>query len=294
MLNLLTLALAVYGVAAVPFSERGSTLDDAACVASIPAGADPATVDKVYLAAVNRGVSLKVLQATLETCLQETRCNNLNCGDQDSLGAFQQRPSMGWGTAAQVQDPTYAAGKFLDQAIPMAAQNPGWSPDQIAQGVQRAELGNLYAKQFDWANQLISQAEQRTGKKLGGGGGSPAPAPPSGGGGGCSNSVTVNGGDSCWAISQAHGISVADIISKNPGVNSGCTNLKVGQQLCLGGSSGGGGGGSGCSSQVTVNGGDSCWAISQAHGVSVSDILSKNSAINSGCTNLKVGQSICL
>jgi methyl-accepting chemotaxis protein len=88
----------------------------------------------------------------------------LSCGDQDALGAFQQRPSLGWGTAQQVQDPTYAAGKFLDQAIPMAAVNPGWSPDQIAAGVQGAALSTLYAQRLDWANQLIQQAAQATGK----------------------------------------------------------------------------------------------------------------------------------
>jgi hypothetical protein len=60
MLRILTLALAIYGVAAVPFNERGSTLNDPGCVASVPAQADPATVDKVYLAAVAKKVTMKV------------------------------------------------------------------------------------------------------------------------------------------------------------------------------------------------------------------------------------------
>jgi hypothetical protein len=60
MLSFLTLALAVYGVAAVPFNARGSTLDDPGCVASVPAQADPNTVDKVYLAAVAKKVNMKV------------------------------------------------------------------------------------------------------------------------------------------------------------------------------------------------------------------------------------------
>jgi hypothetical protein len=90
---------------------------------------------------------------------------------------------MGWGTKAQVQDVTHATNAFLDQAIPLAAKNPGYAPDQIAQGVQHAELGNLYAKQLTWANQLIQQAEKRTGVKFNGGSGggsSPAPAPTNG------------------------------------------------------------------------------------------------------------------
>jgi hypothetical protein len=173
------------------------------------------------------------MQATFETCIQESHCNNLKCGDQDSLGAFQQRPSMGWGTPAQITDPTYAAGKFLDQAIPLAAANPGYTPDQIAQGVQRAQLGNLYAQRFDWANQLISQAQAATGVKFGGAGGGGEAPPTAPAPSGCSNKVTVNAGDSCWAISQAHGVSVADILSKNSNINSGCTNLQIGAQICL-------------------------------------------------------------
>jgi hypothetical protein len=117
----------------------------------------------------------------------------LSCGDQDSLGAFQQRPSMGWGTPEQIQDPTYAAGKFLDQAIPLAAANPGYTADQIAQGVQRAEAGNLYAQQLSWANTLIQQAAQATGKAAPGGdnGGS---SPPPTSGGGCDNKYTAVSG----------------------------------------------------------------------------------------------------
>jgi hypothetical protein len=120
------------------------------------------------------------------------------CGDQDSLGAFQQRPSYGWGTPEQITDPTYSAGKFLDQAIPLAAKNPSFTPDQIAQGVQQAELGNLYAKQFDWANQLIQQAAQATGKAAPGGsssGGSAPSTPPSTGGGGCDKKYTAVPGE---------------------------------------------------------------------------------------------------
>jgi hypothetical protein len=106
---------------------------------------------------------------------------------------------MGWGTAAQVSDVTYAAGKFLDQAIPLAAANPSFTPDQIAQGVQHAELGNLYAQQLNWANQLISQAAAATGKAApgggsGGGGSAPAP-PPSSGGGGCDKKYTAVSGE---------------------------------------------------------------------------------------------------
>ncbi|KAH7092825.1 hypothetical protein BKA62DRAFT_625907 [Auriculariales sp. MPI-PUGE-AT-0066] len=234
MSRFFTLALALCAVQAIPLSKR-IELDDQACIDSIPPNADPGTVDAVYKAAMDMGANMIVRHASnFETCIQESRCNNLPCGDQDSVGAFQQRPSMGWGTVEQCQDPYYAAGKFLEQAIPMAAANPGWTPDQVAQGVQRAELGNLYAQRFDWANQLIAEAQGRAG-----GGGSPpptqqAPPPPSGGGesSGCTT-VTPVAGDSCWAIANAHGLDVGTFLSKNPSIDAGCSNLQIGVAYCI-------------------------------------------------------------
>jgi LysM repeat protein len=139
---------------------------------------------------------------------------------------------MGWGTAAQVSDVTYAAGKFLDQAIPLAAANPGFTPDQIAQGVQHAELGNLYAQQFNWANQLISQAAAATGKAAPGGGSS-APPPPSSGNSGCGKQYTAVSGDWCSKIASSNGISVAQFQQLNPNVNGQCTNIQIGTAYCV-------------------------------------------------------------
>ncbi|MEU3599679.1 peptidoglycan DD-metalloendopeptidase family protein [Streptomyces sp. NPDC006798] len=57
----------------------------------------------------------------IATAYQESRLRNLPGGHLDSAGLFQQRPSQGWGTHAQVTDPVYAATKFfttLKQAAP--------------------------------------------------------------------------------------------------------------------------------------------------------------------------------
>ncbi|KAJ7622231.1 RlpA-like double-psi beta-barrel-protein domain-containing protein-containing protein [Roridomyces roridus] len=58
----------------------------------------------------------------------------------------------------------------------------------------------------------------------------------------CTSSYTVVSGDFCNLISQKTGVAVATIESLNPSINSGCTNLQIGQVLCLatGGSSGSG------------------------------------------------------
>jgi hypothetical protein len=113
------------------------------------------------------------------------------CGDKDSLGAFQQRPSAGWGTPDEIQNVTYAAGKFIEQAISIATAHPEYTPNEIAQGVQRAEA-DLYAHQLSRANQLIQQAAQATGKTAPGSGSSGALPPPSSGG--CENKYTAVAG----------------------------------------------------------------------------------------------------
>jgi len=307
MNHLLVLALALYGAQAMPQPAKRQ-LDDPGCLSTVPANPDPNTVNQIYLAAVAQNVNMLVMQATFETCLQESHCNNLNCGDQDSLGAFQQRSSMGWGTPQQITNVTYATNSFLAQAIPLAASEPGASPDAIAQGVQRAQAGNLYASHLDQANQLIQQAAAATGVSwngIHGGGGSNPPTSSGGGGGGGGGSCqtyTAVSGDSCWAIATNRGLSVGTFMSWNPSINSGCTNLQVGTAYCVsasgGGSSfppvsGGGGGGGGCQRYTAVSG-DSCWAIATNRGLNVGTFMSWNPSINSGCTNLQAGTAYCI
>ena len=68
----------------------------------------------------DRGLPERAVVIALATAQQESRLRNLDYGDRDSLGLFQQRPSQGWGTEAQVQDPVYAAGIVLRPAGPGA------------------------------------------------------------------------------------------------------------------------------------------------------------------------------
>jgi LysM repeat protein len=49
----------------------------------------------------------------LATAAQESHLRNLDYGDRDSVGLFQQRPSSGWGTTGQIRDPRYAARAFF-------------------------------------------------------------------------------------------------------------------------------------------------------------------------------------
>ena len=64
--------------------------------------------------AVRRGLPARAASIALATAFQESKLRNLDHGDRDSLGLFQQRPSQGWGTAEQIQDPVYATNTFYD------------------------------------------------------------------------------------------------------------------------------------------------------------------------------------
>jgi hypothetical protein len=91
----------------------------------------------------------------IATALQESGLRNLDYGDRDSLGLFQQRPSAGWGTPAQIMTPTYAAQKFYQALLRV----PGWQTmpiTQAAQAVQHSAYPNAYATQEAHATAIVN------------------------------------------------------------------------------------------------------------------------------------------
>jgi hypothetical protein len=93
--------------------------------------------------AVRRGLPPRAASIALATAYQETGIRNLDYGDRDSVGLFQQRPSQGWGTKKQLMDPDYAAGKFYDALVKIN----NWESDDIndvAQKVQRSGHPEAY------------------------------------------------------------------------------------------------------------------------------------------------------
>ncbi|MFJ3232846.1 heavy metal transporter [Streptomyces sp. NPDC086787] len=92
-----------------------------------------------------RGMPQRAVAIALATALQESGLRNIEHGDRDSLGLFQQRPSMGWGTEKQIMEPTYAAGAFYKHL----AKVPGYTGLPLtvaAQRVQRSGYPEAYAK----------------------------------------------------------------------------------------------------------------------------------------------------
>lgn len=100
------------------------------------------------------GVSDRGLVIALAAAMQESGLRNLSHGDRDSVGLFQQRPSQGWGTAAQLQDPTYATRLFFGgKSNPNAGKTaglldiPGWSTKSVTDAAQAVQL-SAYPKAY--------------------------------------------------------------------------------------------------------------------------------------------------
>ncbi|MFL6238573.1 MAG: hypothetical protein ACJ735_03625 [Actinomycetes bacterium] len=87
---------------------------------------------------------------------QESKLLNLPFGDRDSVGLFQQRPSQGWGTPAQLLDPSYAAHAFYAKLTTIS----GWRTMPIAaaaQKVQRSASGAAY-EQWEPEGRTLARA----------------------------------------------------------------------------------------------------------------------------------------
>ncbi|OZB46776.1 MAG: hypothetical protein B7X40_10600, partial [Cellulomonas sp. 14-74-6] len=161
--SLLLVAAAVAGVVAL--LDRAAPRPPVAesCVAEVngvtarlsPQQSDNAAV--IAAVAVRRGLPARAATIALATALQESGLINLDRGDRDSLGLFQQRPSQGWGTAAQVMDPIYATGTFYDRLVKVPDYQ-NLPITEAAQAVQRSALPDAYAVHEDrsraWASSL--------------------------------------------------------------------------------------------------------------------------------------------
>ncbi|MFF8695747.1 hypothetical protein ACF08W_26440 [Streptomyces sp. NPDC015144] len=120
-------------------------------------------VNAATIAAVgtSRGMPERAVTIALATALQESGLRNIEHGDRDSLGLFQQRPSQGWGTGKQILDPVYSAGEFYRHL----AEVPGYSRLPLtvaAQRVQRSGYPQAYAKHEPDAALLSAALTGRT------------------------------------------------------------------------------------------------------------------------------------
>lgn len=155
------------GIAVVKMWPDGGPEADACTVA----GADGAKVEfdpqqaanaaTIAAVAQGRGLPERAVTIALATSMQESKLFNITYGDRDSLGLFQQRPSMGWGTPEQIQDPVYSAGKFYEGLVKV----PGYLElplTEAAQKVQRSAFPDAYARHEPKAAALAAALTGRT------------------------------------------------------------------------------------------------------------------------------------
>jgi hypothetical protein len=144
--------------------DRGgvpSILDTTGCTAEVDGHRVEIDLEQAENAAlvaavsVQRGMPARAASIALATAFQESKLYNLDFGDRDSVGLFQQRPSQGWGTAKQLRDPVYAANAFYDAL----AKVEGYQTMEIteaAQEVQRSAYPEAYADHEEDGRALAS------------------------------------------------------------------------------------------------------------------------------------------
>jgi len=105
----------------------------------------------------------------------------------------------------------------------------------------------------------------------------------------CSRTYVVKSGDICDSISAANNVSTYQLAAVNQGdIAPTCNNLYVNQKLCLAHE------GEDCGNVYVVNLGDTCESLETKFGINSTFLWQNNPQINSGCTNIYVGEVLCI
>ena len=148
----LVMVLLVAGIAGgsfVALQRYGSPAHEGTCVATGLGTSHRYSTDRVASAAlisataVDRQLPPRAASIALATAYQESQLRNIDYGDRDSLGLFQQRPSQGWGSEEEIMDPIYSTNAFYDvlETIPDYASG---DINDVAQRVQRSGHPEAY------------------------------------------------------------------------------------------------------------------------------------------------------
>ena len=155
LLVVLTVSALVFGAGAVYLTWRDGSLPSLIppveqCQARVDGHLVELDVEQSRYAAliaavsVQRAMPARAATIALATAYQESDLRNLEYGDRDSLGLFQQRPSQGWGSRGQVLDPYYATNAFYDALVKVDGYT-AMPVTQAAQEVQRSGFPDAYA-----------------------------------------------------------------------------------------------------------------------------------------------------
>ncbi len=139
----------IAGGAFLALNRYGSPAYDGTCVATGLGTSHRYTTDRVANAALISAISVdremppRAASIALATAYQESQLRNIDYGDRDSLGLFQQRPSQGWGTPEQIMDPVYSTNAFYD-ALEKVTNYAKGDINDVAQKVQRSGHPEAY------------------------------------------------------------------------------------------------------------------------------------------------------
>ncbi len=154
------LGLVAAGVVAVKLG-LGPLPDPQGCTADVAGREVSLDTDQSENAAlitaisVQRGMPSRAASIALATAYQESKIRNIDHGDRDSLGLFQQRPSQGWGTEEQILDPYYSINAFYD-ALEQIDGYESMRITEAAQAVQRSGFPEAYEDHAEDARALAS------------------------------------------------------------------------------------------------------------------------------------------
>jgi hypothetical protein len=121
-----------------------------------PSSTQWANAKTIVSVAKQRGMAPYAAVIAIATAMQESSLTNLTqATNYDSLGLFQQRPSMGWGTATQLTDPAYATNAFLSALETYAPHYESQALWSAAQAVQRSGFPTAYAQWESQAARMV-------------------------------------------------------------------------------------------------------------------------------------------
>jgi peptidoglycan DL-endopeptidase CwlO len=165
---LLGLAVVLFGAALTPTPAAAQDQDCQATLGPWPTDGGDGAADAAHLSVESReivgqiigigkgrGLPPRAWQVAIQAGMTESGLRNLPYGDRDSLGIFQMRPSMGWGTPAELQDIPYQINKFYDTLLTV----PGWEelrPGDAAQRVERSAFPDRYHRWEAMAAHLVA------------------------------------------------------------------------------------------------------------------------------------------
>lgn len=178
------------------------------------------------------GASQRDILIGIMTAMQESGLKNLNYGDRDSVGLFQQRTP--WGSLQQRMDPMESARMFFQgghgagqEGLLSITNRDSLSLAQAAQKVQRSAFPDAYAKHESEANDLLKQLGINNTNILGGGEPGPGELPKTG----ADQIVQPNGDLNLFAASGIESPTAPGVAGSNGVETASATGIEAGDEM---------------------------------------------------------------